>query len=110
MRNYIAFTIIAATSESIHPRPRTHIAIARMPSMNWNYLKRFQQCPNVTSLYERNLWNPGIGRIFFIITVLFVAIDHTDMDWAVHFIYYPTFGCDIQGFLAIELSVQYWPR
>ena len=25
-------------------------------------------------------------------------------------IYYPTLGCDIQGFRAMGLSVQYWPR
>ena len=25
-------------------------------------------------------------------------------------IYYPTLGCDIQGFRAMGLSVQYWPQ
>ena len=25
-------------------------------------------------------------------------------------VYYPTLGCDIQGFRAMGLSVQYWPR
>ena len=38
-----------------------------------------------------------------------LAISYPNTDKKFH-PFYPTLGCDIQGFRAMGLSVQYWPR
>ena len=43
-------------------------------------------------------------------TGYYIAITMTTSHRHASPIYYPTLGCDIQGFRAMGLSVQYWPR
>ena len=54
----------------------------------------------------------GAKAVFTSEKQAWISISHHPIftDYRVKIIYYPTPGCDIQGFRAMGLNVQYWPR
>ena len=58
------------------------------------------------------LTSPGHQHPWYWLWIIGKSLFYTrnDFNYPCHMNVYPTLGCDIQGFGAMGLSVQYWPR